>query len=430
MTQGSGNRPDMHNNSRRSASKPDLYDAIIIGGGLAGGTMACLLGTRGFNVACIDRDAPVSQTQEQFDGRTTAISWGSRKVLEAAGVWDDLARDACPIRTIDILDGGSPVLLRFASEEVSNRSFGWIMENRMLRAALFRRMEALDTVRHLAPMGVKGFEAGMDSIAVELQNGETLTGMLVIGADGRNSFTREHAGIGMRGWTYHQHAIVCTVEHENPHHHVAVEHFRDQGPFAILPMTDGEKGAHRSSIVWTEHESSRHSAIQYDQDTFDAALTARFPSSYGKVKQTGGRFSYPLGLQSAHRYIAPRVALVADAAHGIHPIAGQGLNLGFRDLAALGHILEDARGKDADIGADVVLRSYECERRFDNMAMAGTTDGLNRLFSNSLPPLPLVRKAGLAMVARVPAAKRFFMHQAMGAAGLLPDLIREAKGQR
>lgn len=432
MAPGSRKRPDMHSNSRRSASKsaPGAYDVIIIGGGLAGGTLASLLGTQGFRVACIDRDAPASQTKEEFDGRTIAISWGSRKVLEAAGLWDRLNRDACPIRTIDILDGGSPVLLRFASEEVGNRSFGWITENRLLRMALFRRMEELDTVDHIAPMGVRGFIPDDNQITVELENGSRLTGQLVIGADGRNSFTREHAGIGTRGWTYHQHAIVCTVTHEGPHNNTAVEHFRDQGPFAVLPMNDAADGSHRSSIVWTEHGSSRHGAMQYDQDTFDAALTARFPASYGRVRQTGGRFSYPLGLQTAHQYIAPRVALVADAAHGIHPIAGQGLNMGFRDIAALSQILGEARDQGADPGSVGILKTYEQERRFDNMAMAGTTDGLNRLFSNSLPPLPLMRKAGLAMVARVPAAKRFFMHQAMGAAGLLPDMIREAKGQR
>lgn len=429
--------PDVHRKTRRTASKrggPESRDVIIIGGGLSGGSMAALLGSEGFRVTCIDRDEPVSQLTETFDGRTTAISWGSQKILDRAGVWSALKKHACPIRTIDILDGGSPVLLRFGAEEVGNQSFGWIVENRMLRHALFNRMQALDNVDHLAPAQIDALDNDGDMMRVTLRDGREISAPLVVGADGRNSFTREWAGIGTRGWLYHQRAVVCVAEHENPHHHVAVEHFRDQGPFATLPMMDGPNGEHRSSVVWTEHGPERESALHYPQDVFDAALTARFPAQYGRVRQIGQRYSYPLGLQHAHRYTAPRLALVAEAAHGIHPIAGQGLNMGFRDLAALADILIAAREDGIDYGDDRVLKQYEQQRRFDNMAMAGATDSLNRLFSNDLPALPLLRKAGLKMVARIPAAKRFFMHQAMGAGrgttGLLSSLMKESGLQK
>jgi 2-octaprenyl-6-methoxyphenol hydroxylase len=426
-------RPDVHKKSRRTASKKahgESCDVVIIGGGLSGGAMAALLGSEGFKITCIDRDEPVTQINETFDGRTTAISWGSQKILDRAGVWDSLKKYGCPIRTIDILDGGSPVLLRFGSEEVGNQSFGWILENRMIRLALFDQIQALKNVDHLAPVQIDTLKNTGEQMRVTLRDGRTITAPLVIGADGRNSFTREWAGIGTRGWTYDQRAIVCIAEHENPHHHVAVEHFRDQGPFATLPMLDGPNGEHRSSVVWTEHGPERESALHYPQNVFDAALTARFPPQYGRVHQMGQRFSYPLGLQHAHRYTAPRLALVAEAAHGIHPIAGQGLNMGFRDLAALCDILIAARADGADLGDDLVLKQYEQQRRFDNMAMAGATDSLNRIFSNNLPALPILRKAGLKMVARIPAAKRFFMHQAMGAGnenvGLLSSLMKEA----
>jgi 2-octaprenyl-6-methoxyphenol hydroxylase len=396
-------------------SRKNSYDAIIIGGGLSGGTLAALLASHGFHIACIDRDPPITQLSNAFDGRTIAISWGSQKILEEADIWPLLEKEACPIRRIDILDGGSPTLLRFASEEVQNQSFGWIVENRLVRKALFDRMASLENVDHLAPAMVAAMDRDSACMRVTLQDGDEITSPLVVGADGRDSYTREWAGIGTRGWSYNQRAIVCTAIHSKPHNNVAVEHFRAQGPFAILPMADGPDGEHQSSVVWTEHGPESQSAIRYDQASFDAALTARFPDFYGTVRQTGRRFTYPLGLQHAYCYTAPRIALVADAAHGIHPIAGQGLNIGFRDLKILDEEMRRIRDTgDTDFGSDDLLSVYERKRRMDNMAMAGATDVLNRLFSNNLPILPLARKAGLKMVSRLPVAKRFFMHQAMG----------------
>lgn len=403
-------------------------DIIIVGGGPAGLSLAAILGHHGIAAICIDRDAPADIVKTSFDGRTTAISFGSRRVMEAAQAWDTLAAAACPIADIQILDSGSPVLLDFligdVRDETGGDAFGWIVENRALRAALLDAVRQSGAARHIAPAAVADFSRDDDGVNVHLADGRILRAPLVIGADGRQSFTREWMGINTRGWTYHQTAIVCTVTHEHPHHNVAVEHFRPEGPFAILPMADDDNGRHRSSVVWSEHGKDARSALSFDTDTFNAALNARFPQSYGTVALAGQRFSYPLGLVHAHDYIAPRMALVADAAHGIHPIAGQGLNLGLRDIALLAELLIDAKRQKADYGNDAILKTYQQKRRPDNMAMAAATDTLNRLFSNGFTPVRLARQVGLRVVQKFDPARRFFMKQAMGAAGSLPKIIR------
>jgi 2-octaprenyl-6-methoxyphenol hydroxylase len=415
-------RGTTHKNSRRTAKM--THDVMIVGGGLAGGTLACLLGRAGFKVACIDREVPLTQFKEAFDGRTTAISWGSRMVLDKAGLWERIEANGCPIRTIDILDGGSPVLLRFGAEEVGNRSFGWIVENSFLRRVILEAVAKIPVIDHFAPAQIAEINRGDDQITATLKDGTKITAPLLIGADGRGSMVRDWAGIGQRGWDYKQHAVVCIINHSRPHNFIAVEHFRDQGPFAILPMNDDADGNHRSSIVWTEPGPERDSFLNVPEDVFNAGLAARCPDFYGRVALTGQRYRYPLGLSHAHDYIAERVALVGDAAHGIHPIAGQGLNLGFRDIGALYESLCAAREAQDDLGCAAVLTQYQSRRRTDTMGMVFATDTLNRLFSNRSAPFPLLRKVGLKMVARTPIAKKFFMTQAMGAAGILPDLMR------
>lgn len=401
-------------------------DVIVIGGGHAGLTLSCLLGTHGIRTICIDRVPYDTSIMPAFDGRTTAISFGSRKVIEAAKAWQNLDQYACPINTIQILDGDSPVLLEFDSTEVGGNTFGWILENRLIRQALFERIQELDCASYIAPCLVEDFTVTDEIATVHTKDGKEFTAPLIIGADGRGSFTREWMDIGTRDWSYKQQAVVCTAEHEHPHNQIAVEHFRSEGPFAILPMTDAPDGTHRSSVVWTEHGKGKDSALNYDIDTFNAALTARFPDSYGTVKLTGKRFAFPLGLVHAHKYTAPRMALVADAAHGIHPIAGQGLNMGLRDIAVLADLIVAAHKAGADIGGDELLSQYDLRRKADNVGMAAATDGLNRLFSNNLPPLSALRKIGLSAVSKLPPAKQFFMKQAMGSAGLLPGLIKDA----
>ena len=390
---------------------PRHYDIIVIGGGPAGLTASCLLGARGFSVLCIDRENADTTTHANYDGRTIAISHGSQLVMEKAGVWDGMKPHGCPILNIKILDGNSPVLMEFDTAEVDNIPFGHIVEMRHIRASLYARVEKMKNVTLLAPANVTKISITEKNASVETSDGKKFTAKLLIGADGRNSALRKHLKISTHGWSYGQNAIVAIIEHEHPHNNVAIEHFKSHGPFAILPMQDAADGAHRSSLVWTLDNGAEKEFLECDEDVFNAALAARFPAHYGAVKLASKRFTYPLGLIHSHEYVAPRVALIADAAHGMHPIAGQGLNMGMRDIDALAGILSDAQG---DIGALDTLKIYERARRFDNMTMMAGTDALNRLFSNKLPLVGPFRRLGVRLVNKSPTAKKFFMHQAMG----------------
>ena len=386
------------------------YDVAIVGGGLAGMTLACLLGQGGVKTVCIDQ----SPANARDDLRTTAVSFGSREILIDAGIWSALEHKSCAIDDIRILDGDSPLLLNFLKSEVEEKSFGWIVLNSDLRSAMLECMKTLPCIDHVAPAKVRDFSVTAEYASVILEDGRTLDAKLVVGADGRNSFTREWMGVHVRQWSYRQRAIICTVAHENPHGNVAVEHFWPGGPFAVLPMTDGADGAHRSAIVFTEHGPESRSFMRLDDAAFTAELQQRFPAEYGAVRLLGPRTAYPLGLAHAAEYIRPRMALVADAAHGIHPIAGQGLNLGFRDVKELAALVVAAQKTGEDPGSAQILEVYQRRRRPDNMAMAAVTDGLNRLFSNNIIPVRLLRRAGLRAVSRLRPARRFFMRQAMG----------------
>ena len=397
------------------------YDVMIVGGGLAGLSLACLLGRHtengGMKIACIDQADPKSKPKDQ---RTTAISYGSRKILERADIWNNIV-ETCPIKDIQILDGKSPILLEFLSSEVGDKSFGWIVDNHDLKLALMKRMKDFKNIDHIAPAKVENFEISSTAAHIHLQNGDTVSGTLIIGADGRRSSVREYMvqnhDLKTRQWSYNQRAVICMVAHENPHNKTAVEHFWPEGPFAILPAADGKDGkkhVHRSSVVFTEHGPEKHSLMNMSESEFEAALAARFPDWYGNVCVLGDRIAYPLGLIHAAEYTAPRMILCSDAAHGIHPIAGQGLNLGFRDLATLDDILAREYAAGNDLASSEILAEYTRKRRPDNMAMVAMTDGLNRLFSNNILPVRVLRKTGLRLVSRLKPAKNFFMKQAMG----------------
>ncbi len=381
------------------------FDVIIVGGGLAGLSLSCLLGqANGLKVACIDQGAPA-------DDRTTAISYGSAKILDRAGVWDDIVEKGCPIKDIEILDGDSPLLLQFLSREVNDKPFGWILSNKHIRNCLNKHMSA----EHITPAKVQDFEIHDDYASVKLEDGQELTAKLIIGADGRKSAVRDFMDVDIRSWSYNQQAVVCFITHENPHQNKAIEHFWPEGPFAILPMSDCEDGNHCSSLVFTEHKAGRESLMNMSDEDFAAEVAGRFPEFYGETKVLDDkRMAYPLSLVHAAEYIAPRMALVADAAHGIHPIAGQGLNLGFRDLGEISKLIHNAFEKGEDIGSKSLLQTYQRRRRPDNMAMVAVTDGLVRLFSNNLPPVKFARRFGLRAVSRISKAKKFFMHRAMG----------------
>ncbi len=418
---------DLRSSTGRTRTKNLQTDVIIVGGGHAGCTLAALLSKHGIETTCIDRDDITRSLSPAFDGRTTAISYGSRHVIDAAGAWDALESQACPIENIHVTQDGAPTLLHFLAQESGKDAYGWIVENRHLRQSLYAQLRSNPKSMHIPSMSVTAIEQDETSVRATLGNGTQVQGKLLVGADGRNSFVRTACGIGTRGWSYRQRALVCVVRHKESHHNGAVEDFRPDGPMAILPMLDDDAGHHRSALVWTEHCAERHSAMHWDEDSFNAALNARFPARYGPVKAAGTRMAYPLGLVHAHRYIAPRIALIADAAHGIHPIAGQGLNLGLRDIADLAERIIDAAQNGRDIGGAGMLDAYERARQADNMLMAGATDLLNKLFSNGFGPLQALRGLGLKATARLPFIQDMIARQAMGMGGQLPSLIRTGK---
>lgn len=399
-------------------------DFIIVGGGVAGMATACLLARYDFKVICIDREDPYTQASENYDRRAIAVSYGSSHVFKACGAWDAIVKNGCPIEHIDILDDASPILLAFEKEQSPEGAFGWIVEMYHLRQGLLDIMQDDKRITHLTGVSVDEFFSDENCARVTLSNGELCEGALIVGADGRGSSTRKWLGISTHQWSYNQRAIVCAVAHENPHEHIAVEHFKSVGPFAVLPMNDNENGQHRSSIVWTEHCTEDVSATALSDEAFAAALQENFPNRYGQVSVCSQVFSYPLGLIHAHRYYGQRCVLVADAAHGIHPVAGQGLNLGLRDVAALAEVMVEARLNDRDLGEEALLKRYQRMRHFDNMAMAATCDGLVKLFSNRSRIIGTARRIGLRITQKMPRAKRFFAKQAMGTSGLLPKLVR------
>ena len=409
----------------------DRFDVVVAGAGMTGATAALALASAGFRVALVDPQPFERQIQPTFDGRASAVAYSSFRMLTVLGVGARLEGDSCRIEQILVTDGRSPGAsaggaaafhLRFAAEEIAGRSggepLGYMVENRRIRAAL---AEALETsaVTVLTPVRVETVEAGPGAATLRLSDGRVLTAAVVVAAEGRDSGVRAGAGIGVVGWRYGQSGIVATVRHARPHGGVAHEHFLPGGPFAVLPLTDG-----RSSLVWTEPNRRAAALTAASPEAFEAHLRRRFGDFLGEVRVEGPRFSYPLSLQLAERWTAPRVALLGDAAHAIHPIAGQGLNLGLKDAAALAETLADAARLGEDIGDRAVLERYAAWRRFDTVALAAATDAFTRLFSNNNAVLRLARGAGIAAVNRIGPARRFFMAEAGGAVGDMPRLLR------
>jgi 2-octaprenyl-6-methoxyphenol hydroxylase len=404
-------------------------EVLIIGGGLVGLTLGQALASGGLSVAVIDREDPATVQSAAFDGRASAIAAGSQRMLAAVGLWAGMAPHAEPILDIRVSEGrvGRPALpyfLHYDHAELGEGPLGFIVENRMIRRALHARLPDIAALRLFAPARVTALRRDGAAALIELEDGRRFRGALALAADGRNSPVRAAAGIRTMSWDYPQVGIVGTLAHELPHGGVAHEHFLPSGPFAVLPMTDAADGTHRSSLVWTERKALAPAIMALDDEAFGAELERRFGNSLGRLRGIGGRWCYPLSLLLAERSVLPRLALVGDAAHAIHPIAGQGLNLGLRDVAALAETLVDAHRLGLDFGSLSVLERYQRWRRFDNLLLTAMTDGLNRLFSNDIAPLSLARGLGLAAVNRVAPLKRFFMRHAMGLSGELPRLIR------
>jgi len=399
-------------------------DVVISGGGMVGLTLGLALAQGGFKTVVADLVPANTILDPRFDGRVSALAYASVRMLTALGVWEGLAPDAQPIREILVTDGvagrpASPFSLHFDAAEVGAQALGHIAENRHIRAALYGAVAAQKNLELIAPTSVTSIAVEGGGAIVRLQDGTEIAAPLVVAADGRESRLRSEIGIGVVGWSYPQTGIVATVEHEKPHNGVAYEHFLPSGPFAILPMT-----GNRSSLVWTEDKAKAPALLALDEAGFHEELSRRFGNHLGKISSAGNRWSYPLSFHLAREFVRPRFALAGDCAHGIHPIAGQGLNLGLKDAAALAEVLLDAGRLGRDIGALDTLKRYERWRRFDSFALAASTDALNRLFSNDIMPLRHLRDLGLGIVDAIGPARRFFMRHAGGDVGKLPRLMK------
>ena len=406
-------------------------DVIIAGAGMAGATLALALHHGGLKPLLIDPQPFDAQVAPTFDGRSSAIAFSAFRQWKVLGVADALEPHAQRIEQILVTDGKAPgaaspgplpAFLRFEAAEIGDSTahepLGYMVENRQTRAALAQAVAAAG-IPVLAPARVASVEFGAGAATVRLEDGRHFSAPLVVGAEGRASVVRQAAGIGEIGWPYKQSGVVATVKLEKPHHGVAHEYFLPGGPFAILPLTDN-----RASLVWTESTAKAQALKDAGDDAFHAHLARRFGAFLGGVERVGPTFVYPLSLQLAQRMTAPRAALLGDSAHGIHPIAGQGLNLGLKDAAALAQVLVEATRIGEDIGSSAVLERYAQWRRVDTVAILASSDLFVRLFANDNPLLRVARGVGMSVVNRIGPARRFFMHEAGGATGDLPRLLR------
>jgi len=418
------------------------FDIIIVGGGLSGGLAALALADRDFSVAVVEGQDATALSDKAFDGRTTAIAYASMRLFRRLGLWEAIEPVSEPIRDILVTDGErqtrftegglSALHMHFNSRGLEadtgeDTPLGWIVENAALRAALFARIKKSEQITLFAPARreLANLEEGGATIA--LTDGTRLHARLVVAADGKNSALRAEAGIKVNRWQYPQQGLVATVTHETPHEGFAQEYFLPGGPFAILPMTDakrGRKSLHRSSLVWTEKNTIANALKGLDDTAFTDELHNRFGPYLGSVALAGPRWDYPLSFSLSHSFTAPRLALIGDAARAIHPIAGQGFNLGIKDIAALCDVLAEGRQVGLDIGALNVSDNYQRWRRFDSVSLALGTDVLNRLFSTSNTPVRIVRDMGLGLVNAAKPLRGFFMRQAGADVGDLPTLLK------
>ena len=395
-------------------------DIIIVGGGLNGPCLALACAQAGMASIVIDALPELDRADPGFDGRSYALALASVRMLGALGIWDKVGEKSQPMLEIKASDGragegAAPFFLHFDHAEIEEGPMGHMLEDRFLRCALLAAMDAEPRITHRAATRVMG----QGTASVTLDTGETLTAHLLVGADGRRSGVAERAGIKRMGWEYGQTALVCAVDHDLPHGGIAHQFFMPGGPLAILPLP-----GNRSSIVWSEREPRASSLADASDDDFLAALRPAFGTFLGEIRLTGARYTYPLSLSLAQSFTAERLALVGDAAHGVHPIAGQGLNLGLRDVSALAETLADAKRRGEDIGASDVLTRYGQWRRFDTAALAVATDSVNRLFSNDNPALRAIRDIGMGVISATPKLRRTFIREAAGLTGDLPRLMQ------
>lgn len=413
----------------------DAYDVLIVGAGLAGATLALALGQAGLRVAVVDGQPLELRSAPEFDGRALAVAYANMRQWRALGVAESILPDAQPITRIVVADGpgpgaaapaGAPSFLGFDVREDGQpgpdggmgEPLGWMVESRHAHATLHQAL-ANSGAAIFAPEQIKAIATDARTARVTLGSGQTLQAALVVGADGRASAVREAAGIGVNGWDYGQSGVVATVALARPHDGAAHQYFLPGGPLAILPLTGD-----RASLVWTERTRRARALAEASTEAFEAYLARRFGDQLGRPRLIGPRSCFPLRLQVAQARIAPRTALVGDAAAVIHPIAGQGLNLGLKDVAALAEVLAEAHRLGEDPGAEVVLARYARWRRFDTAALATATDAFNRLFAIDHPLARVARGAGFTLVNQAPMLKRLFVREAGAEFGDVPRLLK------
>ena len=401
----------------------ECRELLILGGGLVGMTLALAAATKGIASHVVDMADPDALTEEGFDGRASAISTASWNLFANIGLADRLAPHGCPIDAIAVTDGMKPGRIDFRPG-TDEGSLGLMFANRDLRLALFEAARTNPLIAWHAPASVVSRHRDAHGVAVDLADGTQLRGQLMIAAEGRRSPTREEAGLALAQWDYRHRAIIAGLTHEKPHGNVAWEIFYPAGPFALLPLKDTPDGQHRSALVWTVAEKDAAGILALPERAFLAEAEKCMQGIFGTIAANGPRSSYPLSFQHTARITAERLALVGDAAHGIHPIAGQGLNLGLRDVGALVEVLAEGMRLGLDPGDAQLLKRYENWRGLDSFTVGLATDVLTRLFGvpGRLPSA--VRRLGMAGVQRISPLKRWFMDEARGVSGNLPQLLK------
>ena len=402
------------------------YDIIIVGGGMVGATLACALGDSPLKIAVIEaRQSDYNWPEGSHDIRVSALTHASQHIFENIGVWDRIMKDgAASYNKMHVWDATGQGQIHFDSIDIGQTNLGHIAENRVIQKAVQTRLADFDNIELLMPVSLSAMHFTDTGVELFTTDEQVLTTNLVVGADGANSWVRKQADISLSTWAYHQTAVVCNVTTSEPHQDACWQQFMPDGPLAFLPLADGQ-----SSIVWSTTEEKAQLLLNMDEDTFSQELQMTFGSSLGRIRLNSQRGGFPLRLRHANHYVREHLALVGDAAHTVHPLAGQGVNLGLLDAVVLAEELLNAVGRKRDPGALDTLRRYERRRKTDNMAMLAAMDGFKRLFSNNITPLRVLRNAGLSMADKINPLKKLMTRRAVGLLGIglndsLPRLAR------
>lgn len=397
------------------------YDIVIVGGGMVGAALACALGNSALKIALLDRAPAVHPPEKGYDQRVSALTLASRALFENLGAWEGMARRrVSPVREMRVSSGAGSGSIHFNAAEIGEPALTYIVENSVIQTALIERLHQFTNVHHLCPVEIVDITLADNGAVVTLKDGRSLHAKLLVGADGADSEVRHAAGIETQALNLQQKGIVATVTTEKPHEATARQVFLTTGPLAFLPLDE----PHTCSIVWSADNARADQLLVLDDTAFIAELQQTFGDALGEIRTLGSRAGFPLALSHARAYTAPHLALVGDAAHTVHPLAGQGVNLGFLDAATLAEVLLDAAAKQKDIGAHAVLRRYERWRKGDNLAMVSITGGFKYLFGNDLPVVSQLRNWGLDLTNAATPVKNLIMRRASGLEGDLPKLAR------